>query len=145
MQNFSKFICENLNGCEDCKVFVVVKPGFLNKSQAIIKRFKNDGWEVDRMVTKQLLLSEAKKLYKIHKEQDFYKDLCKYMSSSCCMAMILKNTCSNIHNEDPFKNVAKIKDEIRKEYGESDMRNVLHSSDSEEAMTNEYPIFFRCI
>jgi nucleoside diphosphate kinase len=43
---------------------------------------------------------------------------------------------------DPFGEVKKIKDEIREKYGESDMRNVLHSSDSQENMDAEALIFF---
>ena len=41
-----------------------------------------------------------------------------------------------------FKEVAEIKDEIRDKYGESDMRNVLHSSDSLEHMKEEMKVYF---
>ena len=37
---------------------------------------------------------------------------------------------------------AKLKDEIREKYGESDMRNVLHSSDSYKNFTHESQVYF---
>ena len=41
-----------------------------------------------------------------------------------------------------FQEVDKIKDYIRDKWGEDDMRNVLHSSDSFSAMENESQIYF---
>ena len=125
---------------EHQKVFVIIKPGSLDLTQTIIERFKKDDWVIDKTTTKQLLLSEAKKLYDVHKKEDFYDDLCKYMSSGPCRAFIFMKLGKT--SKESFKEVAEIKDEIRKEYGESDMRNVLHSSDSQEAMDHETSIFF---
>lgn len=121
------------------KVFVVVKPGFLQLTDDILKRFAEDGWVIDKTIVKKLLLKEAHKLYQIHKKKDFYKPLCEYMSSDISRAFILKRKSQD---DNPFKAVAKIKDEIREKYGESDMRNVLHSSDKMENMMNEAPIYF---
>jgi nucleoside diphosphate kinase len=45
-------------------------------------------------------------------------------------------------NDDEFKEASRIKDEIRKNWGESDMRNVVHSSDSLEHMKEESSIYF---
>lgn len=121
-------------------IFTVIKPGFLNIGQKIIERFEEDGWKVSKMRTKQLLLSEARLLYSVHKKEDFYKDLCIYMSSGPSTAIIF--TKDDLMDNDIFKEVSEIKDEIRKEYGESDMRNVLHSSDSLEHMEVEQVIYF---
>ena len=41
-----------------------------------------------------------------------------------------------------FKEVDKIKDEIRQRWGESEMKNVIHSSDSLEHMNEEAKIYF---
>ena len=136
MKKLTQYLIESLN---DSKVFVVLKPGSLDLAQIVISRFEESGWIMDRTTTKQLLPVEAKELYKVHKKEDFYKSLCEYMSSDQCRAFIFKK--SNIL--DPFEEVKKIKDEIREKYGESDMRNVLHSSDSKEAMEKEAPIFFQ--
>lgn len=122
------------------KVFVVIKPGFLNLCDKIIERMKDSGWEVFKTTVKKLQLKEAKQLYKIHEKESFYEDLCKYMASDVSRAFIFEKYGSRL--DEPFDVVAKIKNEIRNEYGESDMRNVMHSSDSEESMLQEAKIYF---
>ena len=136
MKGLVEFLLESEN---KKRVFVVVKPGSLDLCQNVIERFEVDGWNVCMTTTKQLLLSEARSLYKVHKKESFYKELCNYMSSGPCRAFIFENPKSN----NPFDDVKKIKDEIREKYGESDMRNVLHSSDSKENMDHEASIFFQ--
>jgi nucleoside diphosphate kinase len=138
MKSLQEYIKESL---DTQKVFVVLKPGFLNLAQTVINIFNESGWVVEQTNIKQLLLSEAKKLYYVHRNEDFYKDLCEYMASEPCRAFIVIKPGKQ--SKQSFEEVAKIKDRIREEYGESDMRNVLHSSDSEENMENEASIFFR--
>lgn len=137
MKHLVQTINESMN---KSKVFVVLKPGSLDLAQTVIERFAQDGWIVSQTTTKKLLPTEAHTLYKAHRKEDFYKDLCEYMCSDICRAFIFEK--SNIL--DPFEEVKKIKEEIREKYGESDMRNVLHSSDSQEAMDNEAGVFFNC-
>lgn len=137
MKHLAQTINESMN---KSKVFVVLKPGSLDLAQTVIERFAQDGWIVSQTTTKKLLPTEAHTLYKVHRKEDFYKDLCEYMCSDICRAFIFEK--SNIL--DPFEEVKKIKEEIREKYGESDMRNVLHSSDSQEAMDNEAGVFFSC-
>lgn len=124
-------------------IFVVIKPGFLDLSKDIIEKYKKHGWKVDRMITKQLTSKEAKDLYAIHKEEDFYESLWKYMSSDKTLGIIFKK--SSKLNTDTFKEAGILKDEIRKEWGESDMRNVVHSSDSLEHMKEESSIYFNTL
>jgi nucleoside diphosphate kinase len=59
------------------------------------------------------------------------------MSSGLTTAFILYKKSDNI-----FKEFGKIKDEIREKYGESEMRNVLHSSDSFESFIREANVYF---
>lgn len=136
MKDLKEFLLENTN--PDKKIFVVIKPGFLDKSQEILDIYKDEGWTLKFATIKQLLLSEAKELYKVHKKQDFYKDLCDYMSSDVTRAMIFTKET----NKDEFKEATRIKDVIRDKWGESDMRNVVHSSDSKENMEHEAGIYF---
>lgn len=135
-----KTIYEHVQSIPIQKIFVIIKPGFLQHSQSIIERFKEVGWRVEKTKVKRLLLSEAKSLYKVHKEEDFYKPLCEYMSSDITRAIIFSKPGNQ--SKSTFDKVSKLKDEIRKEYSESDMRNVLHSSDSQEAMDYEMGIYF---
>lgn len=118
-------------------VLVVVKPGFSHLVAEFCRRFKDNGYTIVKTKVKRLTESEAKSLYKIHKKKDFYDPLWKYMSSDITTAFILKKKSDNI-----FKEFEKLKDEIREEFGESDMRNVLHSSDSYKNFTHEAGIYF---
>lgn len=136
MKGLQEYIIESLD--MNNRVFVVLKPGSLDLAQVVIERFGEDGWSVERTITKKLLLSEARRLYAVHKKEDFYKDLCDYMSSGISRAFIFYNPSS----KKPFKEVKIIKDEIREKYGESDMRNVLHSSDNITNMEKEMSVYF---
>ena len=123
-------------------IFVIIKPGFLNGyvAQAIIKEFTDRGWKVERTHTKRLLLSEVKRLYDIHKKEDWFGDLCDYMTSDLCMGILF--TKDKPMSEKMFDETNKIKDVIRKKLGESEMRNAIHSSDSLERLQIERGIFF---
>lgn len=123
------------------KIFVVIKPGFLDKTQDILNIYKDEGWELESMKVKQLTLKEAKELYKVHKKESFYKELCEYMCSDITRGLLF---CKNTNN-DEFEEATKIKNMIREKYGESDMRNVVHSSDSMENMKHEASIYFYMI
>ena len=118
-------------------VFVVIKPGFENIACKLEEEFKKNGYKTVKMRSKRLLLDEAKEMYIMHKKEDFYESLCKYMSSGVTIAYILKKKSDNI-----FKEFAELKDKLREQYGESDMRNVIHSSDSYEHMLEEQQIYF---
>ena len=120
------------------KIFVVVKPGFLDKTSDILNIYNEEGWKLEFSTIKRLLLEEAKKLYICHKKKDFYDQLCEYMCSGVTRAFIFSNRTNN----DEFEEASLIKDKIRKKWGESDMRNVVHSSDSKENLWNEAGIYF---
>jgi nucleoside-diphosphate kinase len=140
MEELKKFLRDTVDlndSMSSNRIFVVIKPGFENLLGELCQIFKDKGYKIEKIKTKRLLLSEAKELYKVHKKEDFYKSLCEYMSSGLTTAFILKKQSKNI-----FKEFAKLKDEIREKYGESDMRNVIHSSDSYKNMKNESSIYF---
>jgi len=122
------------------KIFVVIKPGFLHLAKNIIEIFNKNGWDIYQIRTKQLLRKEANKLYAVHKNEFFYNDLCKYISSGPSMAIIF--TRNELPDDKIYKEVSGIKEKIRNKWGESDMRNVLHSSDSYEHMLKEMSIYF---
>lgn len=121
-------------------ILVIVKPGFLKDIQYIIKQYTDKGWKVNRIRTKQLLLDEAKRLYAPHKDKDFFKDLCVYMSSAPTTAILLIK--DEPFSNKMFKETDKIKDRIRKKIGEDEMKNAVHSSDSLERLQIERGIYF---
>lgn len=136
MKDLKDYINESIG--ERKKIFVVIKPGFLDKTSDILDVYKENGWELEFTTIKQLMPEEARKLYAIHKKKDFYKPLCEYMSSDITRAFIFTKET----NDDEFKEASRIKDEIREKWGESDMRNVVHSSDSKENFEKEASIYF---
>ena len=136
MQSLKDFLLESAK--PEKKIFVVIKPGFLDKAQDILDIYKEEGWTLKFSTIKKLLLSEARELYKVHKKEEFYKGLCDYMSSDITRAMIFTKET----DKDEFKEATRIKDVIREKWGESDMRNVVHSSDSLENMKHEVSIYF---
>ena len=84
-----KTLIESLvSGTEKYNIFVIVKPGFLKLTPVIINIFEEHGWTLEKIRTKTLLKSEAKRLYDIHKKEDFYDDLCNYMSSDQSTGMV---------------------------------------------------------
>lgn len=122
-------------------VFIVVKPGFERLSKTVIDRFEKEGFTLYKTRTKMLSLREAKQLYYVHKDEDFYKQLCEYMSSGISIGMLFAYP-TDWKQEKAFKKTDKIKDEIRKKFSESDMRNVMHSSDNIENMRMESAKYF---
>jgi nucleoside-diphosphate kinase len=121
-------------------IFTIVKPGFLDHTQDIITMFGDEGWEVDRMTVKTLTLSEARDLYKVHKDKEFYDDLCDYMSSGPSRAIIYKK--KGTLTSDTYKEVGVLKDAIRERWGIDESKNVMHSSDSLPAAQHESSIYF---
>lgn len=121
-------------------IFAVVKPGFEKYCKDIVEMFKKKGWNLSRTRTKQLTYREAKQLYLVHKDEDFYEDLCRYMSSDISVGLIFEKPGQV--GKSMFEEVDKIKDTIREKWGKDDMRNVLHSSDSLSAMEHESEIYF---
>lgn len=138
MKDLKKYLGSNMNDpLRKNHVLVVIKPGFESLLGKLLSIFKENNYTLVKSKTTRLTLDQAKRLYITHKKEDFYSNLCNYMCSGPTTAMILKKKSENIFDE-----FAKLKDKIREEYGESDMRNVIHSSDSYKAFTHESQIYF---
>jgi nucleoside-diphosphate kinase len=138
MKDLSKFLIMNMNDpMRKDHVLAVVKPGFENLLGKLCGIFKENGYTIVKTKTTRLTLDQAKQLYKVHSKEDFYSNLCNYMCSGPTTAFISKKKSDNIFDE-----FAKLKDKIREDFGESDMRNVLHSSDSYKSFTHESQVYF---
>lgn len=130
MKSLTDFILEQQNK----KEFIIIKPGFLDLKNEILEFLKQHKIIPIREERKTLSLKEAKKLYKMHSEEDFYEDLCKYMSEADTIGILL----CNYGNDD----MCKLKDEIREKYGKDEMQNCIHSSDSGLNVYRESKIYF---
>lgn len=126
---------------ENHEAFIVIKPGFLNLSEEILKMFTDEGFIIEKTRPKVLTETEAKQLYEVHKEEDFFDALVKYMASGESIGVMFKPS-KPMKEKTLFNKIDKLKDEIRKKWGESDMRNVMHSSDNLQNMKDESSIYF---
>lgn len=120
------------------QVFIVIKPGFEDKSTDIIRRFEQSGFRITKLRTTRLTLNQARGLYKTHKKESWYGQLCKYMSSDVSIGILL----DYVGDDDAFKKCSEIKSSIRDLWSESDMRNVLHSSDNPVVRDWESSFYF---
>lgn len=121
------------------KVFVVIKPNFETVSPKVIKMFMDEGFLVVKTRPKLLTKLEAQKLYRVHQKEDFFNNLVKYMSSGISTGLLFQH---RYDTKTAFEKVNALKEKIREKYGESDMRNVIHSSDNLENMEREARIYF---
>lgn len=130
MKELSSYINESQNK----KEFIIIKPGFLDKKNEILAILKEHSIIPVRELQKTLTMPEARKLYKPHAKEDFYEDLCKYMTESDSIGMVLCNYGD--------ADLLKLKDEIRKKFAIDEMRNTIHSSDSGLNVFRESRIYF---
>lgn len=135
MKSLSKFITE-VEGTE-VNGFCVLKPEFLQHTEDFLKMLSNNGWTVVQKIKKQIDLDTAQKLYQMHKDKPFYKDLCDYMSSGDALYCLCQKDC-----KDPCKDMCDIKDKVRKSWGKDDMRNAMHSSDTLANVNRESKLIF---
>ena len=138
MKHIVNFISEHLHAPKNTKAFVIIKPGFLDYEDEIFEYIHDNGFEmIDHTNKQQLSDSQIHELYKMHKGKDFYDDLCEYMKGYVIAAIFIYEG-----SDDPIKKMDKIKDHFRKKYGEDEMRNVMHSSDSMKNVLREAKIIF---
>lgn len=117
--------------------FAILKPGFLDLQDDFEKKLADSGWTISDITKVKMSKEEAKELYKPHEKKDFYNDLCDYMSSGKCICYKLYKDC-----DDPIKDLESVKDEVRDKWGKDEMKNCMHSSDSEDNVERESKICF---
>lgn len=134
MKTLTQFIKEQ---SAELNAFVILKPEFLKYEQQWLDMLMNNDWQIIQKKKLKLTHEQAEELYKMHKDKDFYKDLCNYMSSDDCICCTCHKDCG-----DPIKEMKKLKDKARDTWGKSEMKNAMHSSDSLENVERESKIVF---
>ena len=137
MRTLKSFIYEAVKAAQGINAFVILKPEFLKYQEQFEDMLKNNDWQIIQHKKFKMPLKTAQELYKMHEKKDFYKDLCEYMSSDDCICYTLSKDIA-----DPIKDMDKLKDKVRKTWGKDDMKNAMHSSDSEENVKRESNIIF---
>ena len=121
----------------ELNAFVILKPEFLKYEQQWLDMLKNNDWQIIQKKKLKLTHEQAEELYKMHKDKDFYNDLCNYMSSDDCICCTCHKDC-----KDPINEMKKLKDKARDAWGKSEMKNAMHSSDSLKNVERESKIVF---
>ena len=135
--SLDKLIIKIDNTMTICSCKAIVGKGYFTAEEQFLDILKNRGWQIVRKTKCLLTNDQAHDLYKPHKDKDFYEDLCKYMISGECICCSCHKNC-----EEPIKEMDKLKDLVRNKWGEDEMRNAMHSSDSLENVNREIKIVF---
>jgi len=143
MKLLSEYIKEHLHTPEDCKAFIIIKPGFIKYQDEIFKYINKKGFiMIDHTNPMKLTDKQVRDLYGCHKTEEWYDDLCKYMVSGEIIAAIYTFDYNKHPGVNTIKLMKDIKHHFRDKYGKDDMRNCMHSSDSLEHVQREAKIIF---
>ena len=143
MKSLYQFILEYLSTPEDCKAFIIIKPGFLDYKDEIFKYCNDKGFIMyDHTNPIRLTDKQIKDLYGCHSKEDWYDDLCKYMASGDIIAAEYVFDYDKHPDTNTISLMKEIKHHFRDKYGKDDMRNCMHSSDSLDHVQKEGKIIF---
>lgn len=125
----------------------IIKPDATKRNLVgkIISKLEENNFQILAIKMLKLSEEEAKRFYFVHRERSFYNSLCRYMSSSVIIAMLLKkeNAIEELRKlmgaTNPIEAEANT---IRREFGMNIEQNSIHGSDSLESARYEIPFFF---
>lgn len=120
--------------------FCMLKPGFVKYKDEFEKLLKVHGWKICKTCTKLFTRPEIEEFYICHKDKGFYNKLCDYMITEACQCYAVYKNIKN-----PVKDMESFKEKIRQEWGEDEMRNGMHSSDSDDNVKREIELAFNCV
>ena len=143
MKTLNQFIKEYLSTPENCKAFIIIKPGFLQYQDEIFDYINKKGFIMhDHTNPIKLTDKQIKELYGCHSKEDWYDDLCKYMASGDIVAAEYMFDYDKYPGTNTISLMKDIKHHFRDKYGKSEMKNCMHSSDSLEHVQKEGKIIF---
>ena len=129
------------------RTFSFIKPDAVaaGNAGAILSRLEQAGFKVAALRMRHLTVPEAEGFYHVHRERPFFGDLCRFMSSAPCIAMVLEreNAIAGLRElmgaTDPAKAAPGT---IRKDFASSIENNAIHGSDAPETAAFEIGYFF---
>jgi len=128
--------------------FSMIKPDAVERGLTgqVIARLEAKGLKVVAMRMIKIDNKRAKKLYEVHKGKPFYDGLIEYAMSGPVVTMILEGEDAVrrlrqvIGATDPSKAEPGT---VRRDFGITVLKNVIHASDSPENAEREMRIFFK--
>lgn len=118
--------------------FCLLKPGFTEHENEFCDILNKNGWEILNKKKVLLTPNQASTLYINLEKEPFYNKLCDYMSSDDCLCC----SCINENSKDPIGDMKQLKECVREMWSIDDMKNAMHSSDSEDNVIRESKICF---
>ena len=130
------------------RTFSMIKPDAVERglTRQVIARLEVKGLKVVAMRMIKIDNKRAKKLYEVHKGKPFYDELIEYAMSGPVVTMILEGEDAVrrlrqvIGATDPSKAEPGT---IRRDFGITVLKNVIHAADSPENAEREMRIFFK--
>lgn len=132
------------------RTLAIIKPDAVAKGLVgeLIKRYEANAFKIIALKMVALTKSQAEGFYAVHREKGFYESLTSFMSSGPCVAMVLEgDDAIRKHREvmgatDPAQAAPGT---IRRDFGSSIERNVVHGSDGPETAAFEIFFFFNSL
>lgn len=126
----------------------IIKPDAVKRKLVgnILSKIETSGLILRGMKVVKLNKEEAQRFYAVHESKPFYKSLVEFMTSGPVVVMVLGGHGSIERWRDLMgaTDPAKAKyNTIRREFGTSVEKNVVHGSDSPETARTEVAFFFR--
>ena len=129
------------------RTFSMIKPDATGRdlSGGINAYFEENGLRIIAQKRLRLTLSQAREFYEVHRERDFFEDLCEFIVSGPVVVQVLEGLDAVrrqrelIGATDPSRAEAGT---IRARFGSSIQNNAVHGSDSFETARNEIGFFF---
>lgn len=129
------------------QTFAMVKPDAVRKSLAgeIIRRIEQAGFTIQRLRMETLSLEQARGLYAVHENKEFFAELVEFITSGPVILMVLEadDAISRLRSlmgaTDPSQAAP---GSIRGDLAEIMAENLIHGSDSQESARKEISLFF---
>lgn len=127
---------------------MIIKPDAVARrlTDKIIQRVKQEGFKICRMKTLRLSKQQAEEFYLMHRGKPFFNDLVEFISSGKAVVAVLGKEGAIEHLRrligatDP-KEAGE--GTIRRQYGATKTKNVIHASDSAANARREIEFFFK--
>jgi nucleoside-diphosphate kinase len=128
----------------------IIKPDGISRNLigSVIERFERAGLRVVAARMRRLDRNEAERFYAVHRARPFFPSLVGYMTSGPILVQVLEGEDAVRKNRDLMGATDPARaapGTIRREWGESIERNLVHGSDSPETAREEIGFFFGAI
>ena len=125
----------------------IIKPDAVAKNLigVIDTRLENTGLRIVGAKMLHLAKQQAEGFYAVHKEQPFFNDLVKFMTSGAILVQVLEGEDAIAKNRDVMGATDPSQaapGTIRAEFAENVERNAVHGSDAPETAKAEIAFFF---